>query len=98
MELLVIFSNPRMLRRMTGLVSAARKRGHSVSVFFNEESVKLLLDHEALREVDARMLACVSACENVGIKQSDMPKKGRVTSLGEIVMLMEKSDRTLVLE
>ena len=98
MDLLVIFSNPRMLRRMTGLVSSARRRGHSVTVFFNEESVKLLLDHEALREVDAKMLACVSACENIGIKQSDMPKKGRVTSLGEVVMLMEKSDRTLVLE
>ena len=92
---LLIISNPRMLRHMKGVAEAARKRRHRVTVFFNEESVKLLLDQVNLRDVKAEMLACVTACEYSGIRQQDMVKGARMTSLGEIVTLMETCDRTL---
>jgi predicted peroxiredoxin len=95
LHFLLIISNPRMLRHMKGVVNAAKKRRHRVTVFFNEESVKLLLEHNVLRGLGAEMLACVTACEYSGIKQEDMVKGARVTSLAEVVTLMQECDRTL---
>lgn len=95
MHLLLVISNPRTLRHMKGVAEAARRRRHRVTVFFNEESVKLLLDHANLRDVRAEMLACVTACEYSGIRQEDMAEGARVTSLAEVVTLMETCDRTL---
>jgi sulfur relay (sulfurtransferase) complex TusBCD TusD component (DsrE family) len=57
--------------------------------------VKLLLDHANLRDVKAEMLACVTACDYSGIRQGDMVEGARMTSLAEIVSLMERCDRTL---
>lgn len=95
MHFLLIISNPRMLRHMMGVVDAARRRRHRVTVFFNEESVKLLTEHNVLRGLGAEMLACVTACEYSGIRQEDIVKGARITSLSEVVALMEKCDRTL---
>ncbi len=95
MHFLLIISNPRMLRHMMGVVDAARRRRHRVTVFFNEESVKLLTEHNVLRGLGAEMLACVTACEYSGIRQEDIVKGARITSLSEVVTLMEKCDRTL---
>lgn len=95
LHFLLIISNPRMLRHMKGVAKAARRRRHRVTVFFNEESVKLLLEHGVLRDVKAEMLACVTACEYSGIRQEDMVRGARMTSLGEIVTLLETCDRTL---
>jgi predicted peroxiredoxin len=95
LHFLLIISNPRMLRHMMGVVDAARRRRHRVTVFFNEESVKLLTEHNVLRGLGAEMLACVTACEYSGIRQEDIVKGARITSLSEVVTLMEKCDRTL---
>jgi len=95
LHFLLIISNPRMLRHMKGVVEAARKRRHRITVFFNEESVKLLLEHNVLHDLKAEMLACVTACEYSGIKQEDIVKGARITSLSEVVTLMERCDRTL---
>ena len=95
MHFLLIISNPRMLRHMKGVVEAARRRRHRVTVFFNEESVKLLLEHNVLRDLKAEMLACVTACEYSGIRQEDIVEGARITSLSEVVTLMERCDRTL---
>jgi predicted peroxiredoxin len=95
LHFLLIISNPRMLRHMMGVVDAARRRRHRVTVFFNEESVKLLTEHNVLRGLGAEMLACVTACEYSGIRQEDIVKGARITSLSEVVALMEKCDRTL---
>jgi predicted peroxiredoxin len=86
-----------MLRHMLGLTSAARGKGHTVKVFFNEESVKLLKDPNAIRGVDAEMLACVTAGKYSGIEEEDLVEGARFTSLAEIVTLMEECDRTLFL-
>ena len=95
MHILLIISNPRMLRHMKGVAEAARVRRHRVTVFFNEESVKLLLDRANLSDLRAEMLACVTACEYSGIRQEDMAEGARVTSLAEVVTLMQECDRTL---
>jgi predicted peroxiredoxin len=57
--------------------------------------VKLLTEHNVLRGLGAEMLACVTACEYSGIRQEDIVKGARITSLSEVVILMEKCDRTL---
>jgi predicted peroxiredoxin len=76
-------------------VEAALIRGHRVTIFFNEESVKLLLDYQSLKGLGAEMLACITSCEYCGIKEKDFVEGARMSSLGEVVMLMEEADRTL---
>jgi predicted peroxiredoxin len=95
LHFLLIMSNPRMLRHVEGVAEAAAGRGHRVTVFFSEESVKLLLDHGSISDLKAEMLACVTACEVSGVKQEDIVEGARVTSLAEVVTLMETCDRTL---
>lgn len=97
MRFLLIVSNPRMLRNVRGLASAAIDRGHKVTVFFNEESVKLLAEPGAVEGLDAEMLACVTAGQYSGIKDEDLVEGARFTSLAEVVTLMEECDRTLFL-
>jgi predicted peroxiredoxin len=82
---------------MLGVARASKERGHRVTVFFNEESVKLLVDHSSLKGLDAEMLACVTACEYSGIKKDDFIEGARITSLGEMISIMEEADRTLFL-
>jgi sulfur relay (sulfurtransferase) complex TusBCD TusD component (DsrE family) len=86
-----------MLRNVRGLASAAIDRGHKVTVFFNEESVKLLAEPGAVEGLDAEMLACVTAGQYSGIKDEDLVEGARFTSLAEVVTLMEECDRTLFL-
>lgn len=84
-----------MQRHMLGVVKAAHKRRHKVTVFFNEESVKLLLQHNVLQGLAADMLACVTACQYSGIKEEDFVEGARMTSLGEVIEIMQRADRTL---
>jgi sulfur relay (sulfurtransferase) complex TusBCD TusD component (DsrE family) len=95
LHFLIIISNPRMQRHMLGVVNASHKRGHKITVFFNEESVKLLLEHNTLSRLPADMLACVTACQYSGIKEEDFVEGARMTSLGEAIEIMQKADRTL---
>ncbi len=97
MRFLLIVSNPMMLRHLQGLASAASDREHDVKVFFNEESVKLLADSCSVEGLHAEMLACVTVCQQVGVEEGDLVEGARVTSLGEVVSLMEECDRTLFL-
>jgi len=86
-----------MLRHVRGLASAAVDRGHTVTVFFNEESVKLLAEPGAVEGVEAEMLACVTAGQYSGVKDEDLVEGAKFTSLAEVVTLMEECDRTLFL-
>jgi peroxiredoxin family protein len=78
-----------------GIVRAAKDRGHDVVVFFNEESVKLLVQYPMLSELDAEMLACQTTCQYAGIKEEDLIPGARMTTLAELVLMMEEKDRTL---
>jgi peroxiredoxin family protein len=80
-----------------GIVRAAKDRGHEVVVFFNEESVKLLVQYPLLSELDVEMLACQTTCQYIGIKEEDLIPGARMTSMAEIVIAMEENDRTMFL-
>ena len=97
MNILFAISNPRILVHLMGLVRAAKDRGHEVVVFFNEESVKLLVQYPLLTELGVELLACQTTCQFAGIKESDLIPGARMTSMAEMVMMMEEKDRTLFL-
>ena len=95
LNILFAVSSPRVLIHLLGIVKAAKDRGHHVVVFFNEESVKLLAHYPLLSELEVEMLVCQTTCQCVGIKEEDLISGARMTSLAEIVVMMEEKDRTL---
>ena len=80
-----------------GMVKAATDKGHEVTVFFNEGSVKLLVQYPILSGLGVEMLACVTSSREANIEEKDLIKGARMTSMAEIVMMMESKDRTLFL-
>lgn len=97
MNILLAVSSPRSLVHLMGIVRAAKDRKHDVVVFFNEESVKLLVQYPVLTELGVEMLACQTTCQDLGIKEEDMIPGARISSLAEMVMMMEERDRTMFL-
>jgi predicted peroxiredoxin len=97
LNILFAVSSPRILVHLMGIVRAAKDRGHDVVVFFNEEAVKLLVQYPPLSELGVEMLACQTTCQYAGIKEKDMIQGARMTSMAEMVLLMEEKDRTLFL-
>ena len=97
MNILLAISSPRTLVHLMGVVRAAKDRGHDVVVFFNEESVKLLVQYPVLSELGVEMLACQTTCQYIGVKEEDLIPGARMSSMAEMVMMMEERDRTLFL-
>jgi sulfur relay (sulfurtransferase) complex TusBCD TusD component (DsrE family) len=84
------------------LTAAALGRGHKVSLFFNGESVRLLeagkMDSDVayLASQGVRLLACITSARERGITSPDGLAEGaEMSSLGELVELMDDSDRVL---
>ena len=94
MHFLFILSTPRALKHLIGISKAAKTKGHDVSIFFNEESVKLLLD-PSFELFGSELLACITSSKALGITEEKLIKGARMSSLGEMVMLIEKCDKTL---
>ncbi len=80
-----------------GIVRASTDKGHDVKIFFNEDSVKLLVRYPVLSELGVEMLACHTTCRDMNIEEGDLINNARMTSMAELVMLMESMDRTLFL-
>jgi predicted peroxiredoxin len=80
-----------------GIVRASTDKGHDVKIFFNEDSVKLLVRYPVLSELGVEMLACHTTCRDMNIEEGDLISNARMTSMAELVMLMESMDRTLFL-
>ncbi len=97
MHLLLVVSNPRSHRHLEGLTKAAKNRGHEVTVFFSEESVKLLQRPSPIHGFASAFLACQTGMANSGMSENDLDRGARMSSLGELVELMEGCDRTLFL-
>ena len=97
LNILLVVSSPRVLTHLLGIVRAAKEQGHHVVVFFNDESVKLLAHYSQLSELEVEMLACHTTCQYVGIMKEDLISGARMTSMAEIVVMMEEKDRTLFL-
>ncbi|MCW3979627.1 MAG: DsrE family protein [Candidatus Bathyarchaeota archaeon] len=84
-----------------GLAEAALARGHRVTAFLNEKSVRLLRkigDGGAPRPFprSLQILACRTSAATNGLKSlNDMVDGAEMSSLGELVDLMTDSDRVL---
>jgi len=90
------------LRTIIGLAKASLARGHDVSAFFNERSVMLLragvIEHcqESRFLTGVRLLVCRTSATTYGLKSPrDLVPGVEMSSLGELVELMEDSDRVL---
>jgi len=80
-----------------GMVRSSTEKGHDVKIFFNEDSVKLLAQYPVLSDLEVEMLACQTTCRDMNIKEDDLIRNAKMTTLAELVMLMESMDRTLFL-
>jgi len=50
-----------------------------------------------LTELEVEMLACHTTCGFMGIEEKDLIQGARMTSMAEMVMLIEEKERTLFL-
>lgn len=103
MYMLLVASSESVATRETvkDLVDAALARGHRVTVFFSDESVRLVKadgDPEliGLLKRGVRLLICRTHAMLSGLASAGAFADGvENSSLGELVDLMEESDRTL---
>ncbi|MFP3950719.1 MAG: DsrE family protein [Candidatus Bathyarchaeia archaeon] len=96
MKLLLYTSTARRLQHLIGLTLAASERGHKVSIFLNTESVSLLRE-ERLREVGGYILVCRTSAVKAGIEKEELYCNSRMSSLGELVELIDESDKVVFL-
>lgn len=103
MNILFVASSESSATRKTvkGLVDTSLARGHRVTVFFSDESVRLVKadgDPElvGLLKRGVRLLICRTHAMLSGLTAAGAFADGvESSSLGELVDLMEESDRTL---
>jgi len=96
-RLLLVVSTPGKLSYVEELTSAASRAGHNVSVFFNEEAVKLLKAPSRVEYLYADLLACRASSKDYGITKDCLPANARMSSLAELVDLLEGADRVVFL-
>jgi len=88
---------------IVGLASVVIDRGHDVAVFFNAEGVRLVMAPttdgiNSLVDMGVRLMACRTSVMECGFEMEKKLAAGAETSsLGELVELMERSDRKIFL-
>lgn len=97
MNFLFAVSKTKSVIHLMGMVRSSTEKGHDVKIFFNEDSVKLLAQYPVLSDLEVEMLACQTTCRDMNIKEDDLIRNAKMTTLAELVMLMESMDRTLFL-
>ena len=92
------------LETVYGLTQASLSKGHSVVVFFNSQSTRLLgSDSNSpylpyLSELGVRLLACRTSALESGLASSEALIVGaEMSSLGELVDVLAEADRALFL-
>jgi len=108
--LLILLSPPRTLGFLTvvNLAEAALRRGHEVVIFGTgdgvenlRKSVAPLLAPHIMRLIEAgvRLLACRESMRSRGLSAgSDLMENVKVSSLAEMVELMDFCDKTIVFD
>ncbi len=86
------------------LTKESLPRGHRITVFFTSDSTLLLNSKNnspliiSLLDLDVRLLACrTSVLEHDLASSQQLIERAEMSSLGELVSLMEKADRTVFL-
>jgi predicted peroxiredoxin len=97
LNFLFAVSKTKSVIHLMGMVRSSKERGHNVKIFFNEDSVRLLAQYPILSDLEVEMLACQTTCKFMNINEEDLIRNAKMTSLAELVMLMESMDRTLFL-
>jgi len=97
MHLLFVLSSPDKVDYVEALTNAATRAGHNVTVFFNEDSVKLLKAPSRVEYLYADLLACRASSTECGITKDQMVSNARMSSLAELVDLLEGSNRVVFL-
>ena len=103
MFVLLVASSDSMetIQDIVGLTSILSERGHKIIIFFNNESINILKNYrEDLTElpVGTRIKACRTTANKYGLnKKSDFIIGIEMSSLGELVDLMDEADRTVFL-
>jgi predicted peroxiredoxin len=88
---------------IVNLASASLSRGHRVTVFFNAESTRLLETKTGAEGLSGlisrgvRLLACRTSAQELGLTPRDIVEGAEMSSMGELVDLVEASDRSLFL-
>jgi len=89
------------MQDIIGLSLPLSNMGHKVVVFFNEESVNLLEKRRyefSLIPVNIRLKVCRTNAIRMGFtKIEDLIFSAEMSSLGELVNLIEEADRTVFL-
>jgi sulfur relay (sulfurtransferase) complex TusBCD TusD component (DsrE family) len=87
---------------LTGLADAALSRDHEVTLFFSDESVRLLVLRDKMRDYTefhsrgTRLLACRTSVAASGVPSSGGFIEGvEMSSLGELVDLIVDHDRVV---
>ncbi len=106
MHILIVASSgqPQTLENAQGLVTAAVNNGHWVSVFFYMDAVSLLKASEAADRLDTlsssgvKVLICRTSAKERGIDaESEVVEGAKMSSLGELVEMLDDCDRALFL-
>jgi len=104
MKILLVASkdSKETLEDVKGLSESSLSKGHEVTVFFNSGSTRLLSsaretdDLPALKRRGVRLLACRTSALEMGLASSGALLAGaEMSSLGELVDLMDTSDRAV---
>jgi sulfur relay (sulfurtransferase) complex TusBCD TusD component (DsrE family) len=94
------------LSMVCGLISAAAKKGHEITVFFHMEGVRLLMasrDHvrkyfAPVIPMKVKFLSCRTSAIKFGMEsKDDMIEGAEMSSLGELIEIMGRCDRVLFL-
>jgi predicted peroxiredoxin len=95
--------SPETLETVHSLTQASISKGHKVVVFFNSQSTGLLglkrdSNLQVLSGQGVRLLACRTSALESGLASSGaLMEEAEMSSLGELVGLMEEADRALFL-
>ena len=92
------------LEDVKGLSESSLSRGHEITVFFNSGSTMLLSskgetdDLPKLKRKGVRLLACRTSALEMGLaSQGALVEGAEMSSLSELVDLMDSSDRAVFL-
>jgi len=94
--------SPATAETIVNLTSASLNKGHRVTVFFDAEATRLLEKKRigkfsGLIYQGVRLLACRTSARELGLTPRDIVEGAEMSSMGELVDLIEASDRILFL-
>lgn len=95
MHLLIIASTEENLKNIVGLSRAALNKGHNVTLFFNEKSVLLLKKPSLLNSINVARLVCRTSFNELRLNLDDIISGVKMSSLSELVELVENCDKVV---